>query len=145
MKNFFLIIALSSLSILSKAQGNLQFNQVLTYSGNLTSLGSGGSGTTASSPTYTCPAGKVWKIESKTRAPKLVMYSYGLLKCYLNSILFTDLYTTDGSLGGSAHMIDNAPIWLKAGDNIYYEYINTGNGNYTTSYYLSIIEYNIVP
>jgi hypothetical protein len=143
MKNFFLIIALSTLTLLSKAQGNLQFNQVLTYNGNLTA-----NNTTVSSPTYTCPAGKVWKIESKTRAPKFMSYagsSYGILTCYLNSTSLTDLYYSNGEVGGFAQMIDNAPIWLKAGDNIYFAYNNWQTSNYTTSYYLSIIEYNIVP
>jgi hypothetical protein len=133
MKNFFLLIALSTLTLLCKAQGNLQFNQVLTYNGNLTLYWNGPAGV---SPIYTCPTGKVWKIESKTRTPLTI--NGGQLLSYLNSTSLIDLYpgTTD-----------NSPIWLKAGDNIYFDIINTAftGNNITTSYYLSIIEYNIVP
>jgi hypothetical protein len=135
MKNFFLIIALSSLSILSKAQGNLQFNQVLTYNGNLTA----GNNTTVSSPTYTCPTGKVWKIESKTRTPNNIGAngSYGTIEFYLNGTLSQDLYSGNG--------IDTAPFWLKAGDNIYYRFTNAFSNFITASFTISIIEYNIVP
>ncbi len=145
MKNFFLIIVLSSLTLIGKAQGNLQFNQVLTYNGNLVASVSN----TSSSPTYTCPAGKVWKIESKTRTPKLVGGLNGILRCYLNTISLEDLYYQ--APNAIMQMIDNSPLWLKAGDSIYFvlsnEFINNmqPQTNANTSYYLSIIEYNIVP
>jgi hypothetical protein len=42
---------------ISNAQGNLQFNQVLTYGGTLCA--------SCYQPIGTVPAGKVWKIESK--------------------------------------------------------------------------------
>jgi hypothetical protein len=129
MKNLFLIIILSSLTLIGKAQGNLQFNQVLTYNGNLTLY------TNTNSPIYTCPAGKVWKIESKTRTPLAV--NAGTLSSYLNSTSLIDLY--------QGNTVDNSPIWLKAGDDIYFSVYNPAGYNITTSYYLSIIEYNIVP
>ena len=47
MKNFFLIIILSSLTLMGKAQGNLQFNQAKLVN-----------------TIDTVPSGKVWKIES---------------------------------------------------------------------------------
>jgi hypothetical protein len=141
MKNFFLIIALSSLSILSKAQGNLQFNQVLTYNGIITANLS----SPVSGPTYTCPTGKVWKIESKTRTPNTIggaNGAYGTIEFYLNGTLSQDLYGTG---------VDTAPFWLKAGDIINYRYSisyspgNSISNSVTASYTMSIIEYNIVP
>jgi hypothetical protein len=142
MKNFFLIIALSTFTLLGKAQGNLQFNQVLTYNGTLLPSG------LLTSPTYTCPAGKVWKIESKTRAPQTLSGSApqvswsGKLSFYLNSNSLQDLY-----VGSSTSIIETSPLWLKAGDNIYFEFTFTGVpiSSCFALYYLSIIEYNIVP
>jgi hypothetical protein len=53
------LITLSFLFFLaiSNAQGNLQFNQVLTYGGTLCA--------SCNQPIGTVPAGKVWKVESK--------------------------------------------------------------------------------
>ena len=134
MKNLFLIIILSSLTLIGKAQGNLQFNQVLTYNGTITAT----SYNTVSGPTYTCPTGKVWKIESKTRTPNTIGANgvYGTLEFYLNGTLCQDVY-------GSG--IDTAPFWLKSGDNIYYRFSNTSGSSLMASYTISIIEYNIVP
>jgi hypothetical protein len=142
MKNLFLIILLSTLTLIIKAQGNLQFNQVLTYNGTLLPSG------LLTSPTYTCPAGKVWKIESKTRAPQTLSgFSgqsgwQGKLSFYLNSAQLQDLY-----VGSSTSVLETSPLWLKAGDNIYFEFTYTGIpiSNCFALYYLSIIEYNIVP
>jgi len=141
MKNFVLIIVLSNLTILGKAQGNLQFNQVLTYNGTLTSSTSPGL-----SPTYSCPAGKVWKIESKTKTPcknngYYVNYpAVTTLNCYLNGTWFQDYYVSEE--------INNSPLWLKAGDYIYFELINQNTiafPNASYPYFMSIIEYNITP
>jgi tRNA A58 N-methylase Trm61 len=57
MKHLLYILIVLFVDTLS-AQGNLQFNQVVTYTGT----GSGSFSYT--SPTWTVPAGKVWKIES---------------------------------------------------------------------------------
>lgn len=53
------LLTLSHLLFLSTcfSQGNLQFNQVLTFGGTLCA--------SCSQPIGTVPAGKVWKIESK--------------------------------------------------------------------------------
>jgi len=106
MKHLITLTFLFFLSI-SNAQGNLQFNQVLTYGG---SLGAG-----SSQNIGTVPAGKVWKIESKEG-----------LNAYIN---------------GYAVSLAVLPVWLKAGDIVVF-----WNGyNSTQGYFLSIIEFNIVP
>lgn len=103
------------LSSLVNAQSELQFNQVLTYTGTL-------SGT--ESPTFTVPDGKVWKVE--------MVSSY----CNANMINVNGIdveYQVD----------DRAkkffPIWLKAGDTI------KTTALATCSYFFSIIEYNVIP
>ncbi|MCF8292391.1 MAG: hypothetical protein K9I70_01140 [Chitinophagaceae bacterium] len=124
------------MSFMYEAQGgSLQFNQVLTYNGTLMPTNAN----MLLSQTYTCPSGKVWKIEGKTRTPlTVVLYSASArLEFYINGISFQDNY-------GNA--VDTAPVWLKSGDNIYFGFTNGNysNGN-TASWTLSIIEYNIVP
>lgn len=56
MKHLITLTFLFFLAI-SNAQGNLQFNQVLTYGGTLCA--------SCNQPIGTVPAGKVWKVESK--------------------------------------------------------------------------------
>jgi hypothetical protein len=129
---FFMLMA-----FMYEAQGgSLQFNQVLTYNGTLVITAGW---TSVLSPTYTCPAGKVWKIESKTRAPQTL--NNGNVSFFLNSTSLQDLYGTPNSI-----ISDPSPLWLKAGDDIYFKLQYSGTGTASTmTYYLSIIEYNIVP
>ncbi|MDP4867137.1 MAG: hypothetical protein NWQ47_08310 [Crocinitomicaceae bacterium] len=96
----------------SYAQGNLQFNQVYTYSG------SGGN-----SAIWTVPVGKIWKIESV-----LMVNMSGTSTFKINS--FVVLYNN----------INPQPIWLKSGDFSQFSMSNAGN-----SYYISIVEFNIIP
>ncbi len=109
-----------------KAQGNLQFNRVLTYSGTLY----GGT----SSDTWTVPTGKVWKIESLPN-PGSELYagtpSFSL-NFLLNGTSIINYYALKPII---------MPIWLKASDNIKFSY----SGNYSTAvnYYISIIEFNV--
>ena len=135
---FFMLMA-----FMYEAQGgSLQFNQVLTYNGTLAVTPGWSS---ALSPTYTCPAGKVWKIESKTRTPYFSAINNGAkLLSYLNSVQFQDFYTSN-TASYSSGLIETSPLWLKAGDNIYFEFTNSTNNGFSLPYYLSIIEYNIVP
>ena len=51
-----ILVAICFVSIQLSAQGNLQFNQVLTFEGTILN------GTTLT-PEFTPPTGKVWKIE----------------------------------------------------------------------------------
>jgi hypothetical protein len=89
MKKILTIIALTLIiQTASKAQGNLQFNQVLSYTGNVYNYGN-----YSASPVWTVPSGKVWKIESYTRDFLMI-----------NNI----------SINGNTITGNN--IWLKSGD-----------------------------
>jgi hypothetical protein len=104
----------------SFAQGNLQFNQVLTYSGTL-NCGQ-------ASPTWTVPVGKVWKIEYRSTVTGNIYYDYGntfkgsLGPLFnLNGIKISDIiYTTyvRPNQGWSITPNQNQPMWLKSGDQI---------------------------
>jgi len=127
MKNLlFFTFLLISLSF--TAQGNLQFNQVVTLTG-----------TTIIDPftLATVPAGKVWKIEHSSAAragsPAIVNY-------VCNN--FSSPNSLPQSNWGSYKMQVNGPIWLKAGDSIKFSY---SSNSYPTDYFFSIIEFNVVP
>jgi hypothetical protein len=108
------------------AQGNLQFNQVVTYTGT-------GSGSFSySSPSWTVPAGKVWKVESAS--PNVA-----------NAAVTRAININAGSNWGSFALMTAAgqetsinpfPIWLKPGDQI---------RTVCSSDFASVIEFNVVP
>ena len=118
---------------------SLQFSQVVTFDGVI----QGSSSAVTDGVAYTCPAGKVWKIESLNiyRPPVNVSGNTGFMT-----------YKVNGSalgvspVSGNAPMIVNAvfPIWLKPGDTIQASY--NGLGAYTPaagfSYFISILEFN---
>jgi len=58
MKKLLLITGLIFAFMQMKSQGNLQFNQVLTYSGYLYMQ---------AAPNFVVPEGKVWKVEAYTK------------------------------------------------------------------------------
>jgi hypothetical protein len=130
MKLFSFLFFTLLLSTIGFSQGNLQFNQVVSYSGTSSSN---------NSPTWSVPIGKVWKIESASA-------SYG-------STAFRRVYVDAG--GGFGHYsILNVneptvppvfPIWLKAGDQVYVFASCSSCGVQTLSYVISIIEFNIIP
>jgi hypothetical protein len=118
----FAIVIICAVLISSKSysQGNLQFNQVISNSGNLNVNGS--------SVPITVPSNKVWKIES-IGTP----VTNGGVNFYLNGIAFpinTSVINTTGNI-----------IWLKAGDVFYIKNYASAN----ISFYYSILEFNIVP
>ncbi|MEY5133800.1 MAG: hypothetical protein RLZZ198_1804 [Bacteroidota bacterium] len=125
----FLIIATSVV-----AQGNLQFNQVVTYTGT----GSGSFSYT--SPTWTVPVGKVWKIESAS--PNLG-----------NTAVSRAVNINAGASWGSFALttssqettINPFPIWLKAGDLVQLQAAGNCCSTTSFSYAISILEFNIVP
>jgi hypothetical protein len=105
----------------AKAQGNLQFNQVISASFNL--------GSNANSTTLTVPVGKVWKIESmgcNNYTPQNISY-------VINAIAFSVIPGYQKDAGST--------IWLKAGDTFYLRNLV----NYASGVYYSILEFNIVP
>jgi len=156
MKKQILILALLIISLTSFSQGNLQFNQVLTFSRTInttnyisTSYNNGATYAyvTFTDTTLTVPTGKIWKVEKMD----------GNL-----TISNPNGYNGGGATNGiGSLMINNAHkisvsqaygvIWLKAGDIINMVVTNAGGGysgsnNFTATYtnFLSILEFNIV-
>jgi hypothetical protein len=117
MKTFLFFIAFFVLGAL-KAQGNLQFNQII----NLPF-------TVSNTTPVTVPAGKIWKIESCMLTTVSNSYAFMLY----NGVI----YNMRQQLS-SAHNV-NFPFWLASGTSVTFG-ANGGAGGL-----LSIIEFNIVP
>ena len=118
MRTFFFFTAFFVLGAL-KAQGNLQFNQIIN-------LPFAVSNTTP----VTAPAGKIWKIEScmlSTTANSYALMQYNGVNYNMRQQL------------SSAHSV-NFPFWLASGTSVTFG----GNGGGAGGL-LSIIEFNIVP
>ena len=94
------------------AQGNLQFSQVLVLDGN------------QNTPTYTVPAGKVWKVESAT-----ISSGSGYLALSING--------SGASIVTYANGGNNLPFWVPGGTLIGFYIYQTGK--------VSILEFNVVP
>jgi hypothetical protein len=119
MKTFLFLATALFVSINMCAQGNnLQFNRVVTITGNVTNY-------SESSP-HIVPEGKVWKVESYASPGGITINN-------------TSSQTATSITGFNMP----CPIWLKAGDFIKAVCwtITGGSGGYI----FSIIEYNIVP
>ena len=131
-----LTIAILLFSMASYAQGNLQFNQVLTYTGTLTPI-------QFVSTTYTVPTGKLWKIKFVNKLPynivntiNGVQYQYnGFALNINNKWLFGENFNE---------------IFLKSGDTIKLGWANqSASSGYNApfanfDYVISIVEFNIV-
>ena len=136
MKNILFIAALS-LSSLSFAQGNLQFNQVVNLEYPATVTGN----TMATIGTITVPANKVWKIEHAniTRDAGAYFYSKNIYaSLYLNNIRVVS------EKHSNMQFADPLPLWLSEGT---YSVILS---NETSSVFLyiptiSAIEFNVIP
>jgi hypothetical protein len=123
----FLLVAISAVSF---AQGNLQFNQVITDAQTF-SLGTGG---TANTSLLTVPADKVWKVESISD-----------LRSVATSVGFDTYLIINGVVFNAAVVSPiNFPIWLKSGDTVQLRF-SVWAGSRTESLYISIIEFNVVP
>ena len=122
MKTFFFFIVLS-LTSLAYSQGNLQFNRVVNDAGYI--VVTNNACTNGFSATFTVPPGKVWKIESFVT---LTSRNYIMLN------------------GKQISPSNNAPFWLKAGDEFYFYTAGVCNqsGN-SLNWFFSAIEFNIVP
>lgn len=111
---FFLILFVAKLSF---AQGNLQFNRVISENVNLNQ--------NERSTLITVPIGKVWKIEAMNLSDKL--------------------HPLDYEINGNAYTVSTLNygnnIWLKSGDT--FSMLN--NSIYSNHGFYSIIEFNIVP
>lgn len=131
---FSLFIISIALFSLFKAQGNLQFNQVVTFTGT-------GSGSFSySSPTWTVPAGKVWKVESASpnvaNAPVTRAININAGSSWGSFALMTASQETT---------ISPFPIWLKAGDQVQLQAAGNCCSTTSFSYAISILEFNVVP
>ena len=122
-----LTIGMLLFSIATYAQVNLQFNQVLTFSGTL----QWGSSTAT---LYTVPIGKTCKIE----AMGLSGYTNSTA-LNINNVMYVNYVQS-----GQAPAVVKETIWLKAGDQIKFTYSPSGYTIQTHPYFLSMIEYNIV-
>ena len=127
MKKSILIVIGLLFYVYSFSQGNLQFNQVLSYA-QLHGLSSCGSNVCSwTGPTYTVPTGKVWKIEHFAQGGQ-----------YPASLLVNSSFEINS--------VNGSPVWLKAGDQIQLRRVcTTANCASGGSYLLSIIEFNVVP
>jgi hypothetical protein len=108
------------------SQGNLQFNQVLTYGGTLNAglISTNNGNYQYSSPAYTVPSGKVWKIES--------VMSVNSIHMIVNNLAV-------GNMGSGQS--PTFPLWLKAGDVLRFAYSSSS----ANTYFFSGIEFNIIP
>lgn len=114
---------------------SLQFDQVVTFSGNVQVL----STAIADGPVYTCPAGKIWKIESLNiyQMGSSTVQSYMTYKVN-SSPLGVDAYADPFTVNAVF------PIWLKEGDTIQPSFNPLGTpsfGGYQQSYFMSILEF----
>lgn len=133
--SFLLLLILSTLVSISKAQGNLQFGQVIQQSYNQTIPGA--AMTTLS--TITVPVGKVLKIESASVAVNIANIIPGP-KLYMGNHCLWQL----NYVGGAMVVDRNLPLWLNAGTYSFQVYHQDGSGvNLRASF--SGIEFNVVP
>lgn len=117
-------------SVAAFSQSNLQFSQVITYSGTLATTNGAGDSTA----TWTVPVGKTWKIESLSG--NAYYYTNSLVYLILNGTRIFDLTNTDKQI--------HLPIWLKAGDAIRIAEYSSSN-NYFVTYFISMVEFNLTP
>jgi hypothetical protein len=122
----------------SMAQGNLQFNQVLTFNGTINNSQPLGA-------TYSVPANKVWKIKHLTEMPLFYISSNGYFNLYHGLMV-----NVNGSWFQSPSTLKET--FLKTGDTIKIGYYNQdtksnqfSNVNFSFDYLISIVEFNIIP
>jgi len=123
---FFLFLFLAVPSFIL-CQGTLQFNQVVSHTGTGTGNWS------YISPSWTVPAGKVWKITS----------AYATTG---NAVVRNlDLDAGGGWASLSLNSYSPTPVWLKAGDMV--RLASSGNccSASSFSYFFSAIEFNVIP
>lgn len=116
-------VCLCMMCMLVKAQGNLQFNQVLLLNA-----------TSNNTAQWTVPAGKTWKIETMGTYTS-TMYVY-----LNNNLAFEYIGDFNNNFGAYYRGSDAPAIWLPAGS-IMGHFTN----NASAFRWFSIIEFNIVP
>jgi hypothetical protein len=126
----FILALFTALSTLVYSQGNLQFNQVVSLSQSFIGT-AGGSNTTfnyTGSP-ITVPSGKVWKVEK-------ISVNGGNNGSGVRINNLHSLSVSDANTG---------PIWLKASDELKIYTSCYSCGSLSGSYFISIVEFNIIP
>jgi hypothetical protein len=125
MKKFIFFLTLFSFCLAPYAQ-NLEFSQVLMFSGTLVSENGTAQPPISSGPMHIVPQGKVWKIESVfSGAVNHLGFNINGVFCRINGG------------GGSSQMI--FPIWLDEGDTVQAYVLPYAQG--VGDYYISIIEF----
>ena len=122
------------LVVKASAQGNLQFNQVLTFTGSI-----GVTANAVTSPIQTVPAGKVWKIEHVGGVASNQTSASVRFGIQVNSGISLT-YWSNGIVDQNI-----CPIWLKASDNLQFYYNNPGGTAQSCTYIISVVEFNIIP
>ena len=119
------------------SQGNLQFNQVLTFTGTVTSNNG-----FVNSAINTVPLGKVWKIEHVGGSTSLMGNGtqYGITINNATSICYWGSSPANQLL----KVKEICPIWLKSGDNISF-YWSQYNQTQSCDFIISIVEFNLIP
>lgn len=116
-----------------QAQSNLSFNRVHIVKGLHT-----GGWTVVDS----VPAGKVWKVEAVGTSGYLLIGTEvtpsSILSWNINTNIPIHLISPTGS-SNQGTLVN--PVWLNAGEKIYVNRTNTGNGQY----YISVLEFNVTP
>ena len=129
------------------SQGNLQFNQVILWNLNSSTVNCTSNtppvGTQACSclitSTITVPQGKVWKIEAVSVPDISTMWAL-----YIGNFMLFCMQSYNG--GEIFHQDINFPIWLPSGTYNYKAFLQQCDGNSTfPGSSASIIEFNVIP
>ncbi|MDX2001885.1 MAG: hypothetical protein SFW35_05620 [Chitinophagales bacterium] len=147
MKTLITCLAIVLACFTLKAQGDLQFNQVIntTYTMSVTGSSGGNPGFLTNTYTINVPAGKVWKLESVK-----VAYAPSNNPTFFNfpaGSSFSHSLSMDGGVLSTGSDWFEGPIWLKEGAHTIYftgTAYNTSIAHIYTAFF-SYIEFNITP
>lgn len=127
MKNLFILMVIVGFSLLTQAQGNLQFNQVKLVT-----------------TVETVPAGKVWKIVNLTyvdipnalNTTNIINYTASILVNGGNRQMRTIRGKDKGSSSPTEYWEQSFPLWLPEGTTL---------ASSAGVFEISVIEFNIIP
>jgi hypothetical protein len=133
MKKILFLVLFSLCSLLfvpcSNAQGNLQFNQVVSLSQSFIGTAGGSNTFNYTGSPITVPSGKVWKVEK-------ISVNGGNNGSGVRINNLHSLSVSDANTG---------PIWLKASDELKIYTSCYSCVSLSGSYFISIVEFNIIP
>lgn len=139
MKNILLIV-ICFISLQLSAQGNLQFNQVVTESFGPVTVSTG---TGIFTQAITVPVGKVWKIEHASIWEDAGSYRAtvgGFYSLFVDNICLVNQASTQSGLTSTSN---NFPVWLSEGT--YGIKVSNQDGPKSLVASISVIEFNVVP